>query len=161
MQDMDKRVIFLLAGVIIVVLGVVAAIILIPSSTPKTPVVESLPTPVPIMFPTSVPTIVAVATPTPISSVSATKTFVVEAKDFSFAPTTIKVKTGDTVVITFKNTQGTHDFKIDEFDVVTNQIGEGDEEEMEFVANKKGTFEYYCSVGNHRKTGMVGKLIVE
>lgn len=145
-----------------VVLGVVAAIVLIPSSaTPKASVVEPIPTPVTIMFPTSVPTIAVVSTPIPTSSVSATKTFVVEAKDFSFAPTTIKVKTGDTVVITFKNTQGTHDFKIDEFDVATNQIGEGDEEEVEFVANKKGTFEYYCSIGNHRKMGMVGKLIVE
>jgi len=30
-----------------------------------------------------------------------------------------------------------------------------------FVADKTGTFEYYCSVGNHRAQGMVGKLIVE
>ena len=54
-----------------------------------------------------------------------------------------------------------HDFMIDEFEVATNQIGDGEEEEMEFVADKIGTFEYYCSVGNHRAQGMKGKLIVE
>lgn len=30
-----------------------------------------------------------------------------------------------------------------------------------FVADETGTFEYYCSVGNHRGQGMIGKLIVE
>jgi plastocyanin len=29
------------------------------------------------------------------------------------------------------------------------------------VADKKGTFEYYCSVGQHRALGMKGKLVVE
>lgn len=90
-----------------------------------------------------------------------TKEFTVTGSNFKFSPTSLKVKKGDTVKITFKNTVGFHDFVIDEFDVQTNQIGEGDEEEVEFVADKVGTFEYYCSVGNHRKMGMVGKLIVE
>jgi plastocyanin len=157
---MDKRVIFLLVGVIVVVLGVVAAVILIPSA-PKKPIVESIPTPITVMFPTSVPTMVAVTTPVPISSVSAIKTFVVEGADYSYSPSIIKVALGSTVVINFKVKTGTHDFKLDEFDVATNQIGEEDEEQVEFVANKKGTFEYYCSVGQHRKNGMVGKLIVE
>lgn len=30
-----------------------------------------------------------------------------------------------------------------------------------FVADTLGTFEYYCSVGNHRAQGMVGNLVVE
>ena len=37
----------------------------------------------------------------------------------------------------------------------------GQIDEVEFVVDKAGTFEYYCSVGNHRQMGMVGKLIVE
>ncbi len=32
---------------------------------------------------------------------------------------------------------------------------------VEFTADKKGTFEYYCSVGEHRVNGMKGKFIVE
>lgn len=90
-----------------------------------------------------------------------TKEFTVEGSPFKFAPSEIRVKKGDTVIVTFKNMQGTHDFSLDEFGVKTNQIGEGEEEEVEFVADKAGTFEYYCSVGNHRAQGMVGKLVVE
>lgn len=89
------------------------------------------------------------------------KEFVVEGSPFKFAPKEMRVKKGDTVRVTFKNMQGTHDFVIDELDVRVNQIGEGEEEEVEFVADKAGTFEYYCSVGNHRAQGMVGKLVVE
>lgn len=89
------------------------------------------------------------------------KEFVVEGSPFKFTPKEMRVKKGDTVRVTFKNAQGTHDFVIDEFDVKTNQIGEGEEEEVEFIADKAGTFEYYCSVANHRAQGMVGKLVVE
>ena len=85
----------------------------------------------------------------------------VEGSNFKFVPAQLKVKKGDGVRITFKNAGGTHDFVIDEFDVMTNQIGDGEEEEVEFIADKTGTFEYYCSVNGHRQLGMVGKLIVE
>jgi plastocyanin len=89
------------------------------------------------------------------------KEFTVEGSSFKFAPAEIKVKKGDAVRLTFKNTKGTHDWVIDEYEVATSQIGEGEEEEVEFVADKTGIYEYYCSVGNHRALGMVGKLIVE
>jgi plastocyanin len=29
------------------------------------------------------------------------------------------------------------------------------------VADKNGSYEYYCSVGNHRASGMVGVITVE
>jgi uncharacterized cupredoxin-like copper-binding protein len=32
---------------------------------------------------------------------------------------------------------------------------------VQFVADKTGTFEFYCSVGNHRQMGMVGTLVVQ
>lgn len=89
------------------------------------------------------------------------KEFTVDGSNFKFVPVEMKVKKGDTVRVVFKNVGGFHDFVVDEFDVKTSQIGEGEEEEVEFVASKTGTFEYYCSVGQHRKNGMVGKLIVE
>lgn len=91
----------------------------------------------------------------------AAREFTVEGSPFRFVPNEIRVKKGETVRVTFRNMKGTHDFVIDEFGVRTNQIGEGEEEEVEFVADKVGTFEYYCSVENHRAQGMVGKLIVE
>jgi plastocyanin len=73
----------------------------------------------------------------------------------------MSVKKGDTVKITFKNTGGFHDLKIDEFKVATKQLQGGASEVVTFVADKAGTFEYYCSVGNHRAMGMKGTLTVQ
>lgn len=93
--------------------------------------------------------------------VSETKTFAVEGTPFSFNLKEIKVSKGDTVKIAFTNKKGMHDFVIDEFNAKTKQLKADETEEISFVASKSGTFEYYCSVGNHRQQGMVGKLIVE
>ncbi len=96
------------------------------------------------------------------STDSQVKEFVVEGSNFKFLPATITVNKGDTVKVIFKNTGGFHDFVVDEFaGAKTKQIGANAEETIEFVADKAGTFEYYCSVGNHRGMGMVGKLIVK
>jgi plastocyanin len=74
----------------------------------------------------------------------------------------IVVQQGDTVEVTLCVTGGTHDWMVDEFDVATDTLSEGDEcSTVEFVADEAGEFEYYCSVGNHRDEGMVGMLIVE
>ncbi len=92
--------------------------------------------------------------------VEGVKEFVVEGKNMSFTPAVLNVKKGDLVKITFKNTQGFHDFKIDEFGAATKQIKSPDTEVLEFTADKVGSFEYYCSVGSHRSMGMVGILNV-
>lgn len=89
------------------------------------------------------------------------KIFTVEGTSFSFFPKDIKVKQGDTVKVTFVNKSGFHDWTLDEFKVATKQLGVGQQETVEFVASKKGTFGYYCSVGNHRAQGMAGKFVVE
>jgi nitrosocyanin len=92
---------------------------------------------------------------------AAVKTFTVEAKSFSFTPNEIRVKKGDRVKIVLKNTGGMHDFVIDELGVRTKVIKGGEEDTVEFTADQAGTFEFYCSVMNHRAMGMVGKFIVE
>lgn len=89
------------------------------------------------------------------------KEFTVEGKNFSFAPSTMTVKKGDKVKITFKNSEGFHDFKIDEYGVATKQAKAPAEEVLEFTADKVGSFEYYCSVGQHKAMGMKGVLVVE
>lgn len=89
------------------------------------------------------------------------KEFIVNGTNFAFTPSTITVKQGDKVKITFNSTQGYHDFVIDEYSVATKQIQSPGTEVIEFVADKTGSFEYYCSVGSHRQMGMVGTLVVE
>lgn len=92
--------------------------------------------------------------------VPSVKEFTVEGSSFAFAPKTMVVNKGDTVKITFTNKVGFHDFVIDEFNARTKQIKAGESEVITFVADRVGTFEYYCSVGTHRAQGMVGTLTV-
>ncbi len=90
-----------------------------------------------------------------------TKEFTVSGANFSFTPSTLTVKKGDKVKITFVDTQGFHDFKIDELGVASKKIQGGAQDVVEFTADKTGSFEYYCSVGEHRAMGMKGTLTVE
>ncbi len=90
------------------------------------------------------------------------KTFTLDSSEFKYDVTEIKVKVGDTVKITLTNSgKMPHDWKVDEFNAATKVIKNGEEDTIEFVADKAGTYEFYCSVGQHRANGMVGKFIVE
>jgi cytochrome c oxidase subunit 2 len=86
----------------------------------------------------------------------------VEGGAFYFKPNEIRVKQGQKVTVTLTNAGGMHDFVIDELNVKSEMIdGAGSTTTVEFTPDKKGTFEFYCSVGNHRQMGMKGTLIVE
>lgn len=148
---MNKNLLWVLIIGGMVVVGIIIVLVLTKSNN----------SPVPVISPTLSPVVV---TPVPVEAspvASLAAEFTVTASNFKYDVKTIKVKKGDTVKIIFKNSEGFHDFIIDEFDVATNQIGAEEEDEVEFEATKVGTFEYYCSVGKHRSMGMVGKLIVE
>jgi heme/copper-type cytochrome/quinol oxidase subunit 2 len=71
----------------------------------------------------------------------------------------ISVNQGDLVRIKITNTKGTHDFKIDEFNVYS-MTPLNEEVTIEFVADKKGSFEYYCTQPGHRQNGHWGTLKV-
>jgi len=119
------------------------------------------PTPEASVQPSPETTPPASPTETPSVSPAAAKTFTIIGKNFSFSETKLRVKVGDRVKIIFKNEDGFHDWVIDEFSARTPQIQTGTQAEVEFVASIAGTFEYYCSVGEHRAKGMKGNLIVE
>ena len=74
----------------------------------------------------------------------------------------IVVNVGDVVMIEFTSVGGMpHDFVIDELGVATAILQPGESEIVEFIVDRAGTFEYYCSVGQHRANGMKGNLIVQ
>ena len=85
----------------------------------------------------------------------------IDGSNFAFAPKEVRVPYGSQVKIVFKNTGGTHDLVIDEFAVRTKIIQGDATDSVTFTADKKGSFQYYCSVGSHRAMGMWGTLIVE
>lgn len=91
----------------------------------------------------------------------ADKTFDVKGLNYTYDVKEIKVKLNDKVKVNFTNTEGMHDFKIDELGVDSKVIQAGEMASVEFVASKAGTFDYYCSVGQHRANGMWGKIVVE
>lgn len=101
------------------------------------------------------------ASPSPTPDVKVDQTITVDAANFSFTPKTINVKKGQVIKIILNNKEGFHDLKIDELNVNTGRIGANQTAEAIFTADKVGSFQYYCSVGTHRKMGMWGTIIVQ
>lgn len=95
------------------------------------------------------------------STESVDKEFTIDAFNYGYSQEEIRVQQGDTVTINLTNSDGFHDWVVDEFDAATEQINASETTSVTFVADEAGTFEYYCSVGNHRQQGMVGNIIVE
>lgn len=86
----------------------------------------------------------------------------VQAENFAFSPETITVQEGQVVRLTLESQNGTHDFVIDEIDGArTEAIQTGESTTVEFTATTAGTYDFYCSVGDHRARGMEGTFIVE
>lgn len=124
-------------------------------------VVTPTPTPTSTTPKTNTITPKSTVSTTVVPTVPAVKEFVVNGKNFSFTPSLITVKKGDIVKITFTNSDGFHNFVIDEFNVTSKTIQSGSQDSIQFTAGKVGSFEYYCAIGSHRAMGMKGTLKVE
>lgn len=97
----------------------------------------------------------------PALNVPATKSFSITATQWAFSPNTITVKQGDTVRMRVTSLDVPHGIMIPEYDI--NKVLNVNETVMfDFVADKKGTFTFRCSVqcGSGHST-MTGKLVVE
>ncbi len=83
-------------------------------------------------------------------------------EDFSFDPDSFTVKAGQEVTVTLTSNDMEHDFVLEDLDVQTETIEEGETGSVTFTAPEEpGEYTYYCSVGDHRAMGMVGTMIVE
>lgn len=85
----------------------------------------------------------------------------IEAGSFYFNPKEIRVKKGEKVKIVLKSVSMMHNFVIDELNMRIPITKAGQTSTIEFTLNRVGEFEYYCSVGQHRQMGQIGKLLVE
>ncbi|KKP61604.1 MAG: cytochrome c oxidase subunit II [Candidatus Roizmanbacteria bacterium GW2011_GWC2_34_23] len=89
------------------------------------------------------------------------KEFSIIAKKWQFDPSTINVKQGDKVRLKIKSIDVAHGFSLLDFNVNEN-LEPGKEITVEFVADKKGEFTFFCSVFcGVGHIGMKGKLVVE
>lgn len=89
------------------------------------------------------------------------KEFNITAKKWEFDPGTITVNKGDTVKLHIKSIDVSHGFGLSAFGI-NEQLDPGETVDIEFTADKTGTFTFACSVfcgSGH--SGMKGQLIVE
>ena len=103
----------------------------------------------------------AMETTEPEAMMAEGKVVEVVADDFKYDVKEIRVKQGEKLTVSVMNSQGFHDFVIDELEVNSGMITAGDTMELEIPTDKPGTYEFYCSVGQHRQMGMKGMLIIE
>lgn len=73
------------------------------------------------------------------------RTITMTARQFSFEPSSIEVNEGDTVKLSVTSVDTTHGFRLPEFGVSLT-LRPNQTSTAEFVANKKGTFPFSCSV---------------
>lgn len=86
----------------------------------------------------------------------------VTGEEFKFDQTTINVKKGSIVQLTFTNVgQIIHTFDIQEYGVATGFINSGETTTVEFKADREGEFAFFCNVSGHKELGMLGKIIVQ
>lgn len=96
-----------------------------------------------------------------ITSQAPLKEISITAKSWEFVPATIAVRQGERVQLKIKSVDVDHGFAIPDFKV-NETLSPGKETVIEFVADKKGEYTFFCSVvcgQGHRD--MKGKLIVE
>lgn len=89
------------------------------------------------------------------------KEIIVTGQNFSFSPNSITVPVGQKTRIVFKSVGGVHDFVVDELSIKTATVQTDDSDWVEFTPAKAGSYQFYCSVGNHKAMGMVGTLLVQ
>ena len=88
---------------------------------------------------------------------------IVDAQDLQFNPDQIHVHVGDRVSIEFTNLDESqdHEIHIAGYDIGSPAMHMGTEHTVDFVADKSGEFEYYCTINGARILGMKGILYVD
>lgn len=93
--------------------------------------------------------------------VAPSKEFRMTAKQFAFEPSTIEVNKGDKVKLTVTSIDVPHGFAIREYGI-NERLDPNKPVVIEFIADKQGTFTFFCSVfcgSGH--SSMKGKLVVK
>lgn len=96
------------------------------------------------------------------------KSFTIQESSFKFDVSTINVNKGDKVTIIASVPGSTaHDICVDGYfdsngnTLCTTPVSGGSTSSVSFIADKAGTFAYYCNIDGHRQLGMQGQLTVQ
>ena len=104
--------------------------------------------------------VVALA-PLPVQPIAPQElTFRVDARQFAYSPSELKVNTGDKATIQLVSTDVVHGLYLDGYDISV-QADPGQTATLTFVANKPGSFRFRCNVTcGAMHPFMIGKLTV-
>lgn len=142
-------------GMGVVIAMLIAGVVLIGRGNKQTPVATLTQAP---LTPTPSPSAEEVSTP----EEDKVQEITLEVQEYSFSKESLTIKKGQKVRLTLVNKgKMSHDFVVERMNVTTELAGAGESVTVEFTISDAGTYNFYCSVGNHRAMGMEGKLNVE
>lgn len=97
--------------------------------------------------------------PFPVAAPQA-RTFRVEARQFAYSPSELRVNPGDTVTLQLVSTDVVHGIYIDGYDI-SLEADPGQSATLTFVADRRGSFRFRCNVTcGAMHPFMIGKLTV-
>jgi len=147
-------------GAIIVILVIVAGVYYWFNSS-KTDVTAPATSPTTRTAPTqTAPVIQNPSTAAPVAG--SVREIMVSGNEFAFQPSTLMLKMGEPVKITFKNMgKYPHNFAVADLNVATQTLQPGEQGDVTFTPSKTGTFTYTCTVDSHADKGMKGTVTVQ
>ena len=88
------------------------------------------------------------------------RTFRIDARQYAYSPSELKVNAGDTVTIQLVSTDVVHALYVDGYDISV-EADPGQTKTLSFVADKQGSFRFRCNVTcGAMHPFMIGKLTV-
>jgi heme/copper-type cytochrome/quinol oxidase subunit 2 len=99
--------------------------------------------------------------PLPVPSITPQeRTFRIDARQFAYSPSELKVNAGDQVIIQLVSTDVVHGLYVDGYDISV-EADPGQTKTLTFIANKPGSFRFRCNVTcGAMHPFMIGKLTV-
>jgi heme/copper-type cytochrome/quinol oxidase subunit 2 len=88
------------------------------------------------------------------------RTFRIDARQFAYSPSELKVNAGDTVTIQLVSTDVVHGLYVDDYNISV-EADPGQSATLTFVADKPGSFRFRCNITcGAMHPFMIGKLTV-
>ncbi len=99
--------------------------------------------------------------PLPVQTVTPQeRTFEIDARQFAYSPSELKVNQGDTITIHLISTDVVHGLYVDDYDISV-EADPGQSATLTFTADKSGSFRFRCNVTcGAMHPFMIGKLNV-